>query len=60
MKKLFISLAIAAKALTLAAGVMLYAGSADTANAEDCNPCMRDDDRLDAAIAEIEKRHPEG
>ncbi|MCB1021003.1 MAG: hypothetical protein H6509_13340 [Bryobacterales bacterium] len=40
MKKLFISLAIAAKALTLAAGVMLYAGSADTANAEDCNPCM--------------------
>ena len=30
----------AAKALTLAAGVMLYAGSADTANAEDCNPCM--------------------
>ncbi|MEZ4221262.1 MAG: protein kinase [Polyangiaceae bacterium] len=28
--------------------------------AEDCNPCMRDDDRLDAAIAEIEKRHPEG
>lgn len=40
MKKLFISLALAAKALTLAAAVMLYAGGFDAANSEDCAPCV--------------------
>ena len=40
MKRLIVTLALAAKALTLATAVMLYAGSADTANSEDCWPCI--------------------
>jgi hypothetical protein len=40
MKRLLVTFALAAKALTLAGAVLLYAGSADTANSEDCNPCI--------------------
>ena len=40
MKKVLVTLAISAKVLALAAAVMLYAGNAEQASAEDCWPCI--------------------
>jgi hypothetical protein len=39
-KKLFVTLALMAKAMTLAAAVMVYAGSSAPADSEDCWPCI--------------------